>query len=139
MEASIDHSSAKELGLDIVHGIVQLQVLFDRAKVAWTLPVDMDNADGIWVKKSMLDNWTNSSLREPMIGNGVKWYSGFVPLDQPSPGAVDDWWCDQGCEVLNECLESDGAGLHEPMTWGRGLLVSSARPSMPLNQMNVLN
>jgi hypothetical protein len=27
---------------------------------------------------------------------------------------VEDWWCDQGSEVLNECLESDGAGLHEP-------------------------
>lgn len=114
VEASIGHSSAKELGLDIVHGVVQLQVLLDRAKVAWTLLVDMDNADGIWVNKSMLDIWTNSTLREPVIDNGVKWDSGFVPLDQPSPGAVEDWWCDQGREVLNECLESDGADLHEP-------------------------
>ena len=81
MKASIGHSSAKELGLNIVHGVVQLQVLLDRAKVAWTLTVGMDNVDGIWVKKSMLDNWTNSSLREPVIGNGVKWDSGFVPLD----------------------------------------------------------
>ena len=53
-------------------------------------------------------------MREPAIGNGVKLDSDFVPLDQPSPGAVEDWWCDQGREVLNECLESNGAGLHEP-------------------------
>ena len=61
-----------------------------------------------------LDNWTNSSLREPVIGNGVKWNSGFIPHDQPSPDAVEDWLCDQGREVRNECLESDGAVLHEP-------------------------
>ena len=50
----------------------------------------MDNVDDIWVKKSMLDNWTNNSLREPVIGNGDEWDSGFVPLDQPSPDAVEE-------------------------------------------------
>ena len=49
-----------------------------------------------------------------MIGDGVRWDSGVVPLDQPSPDAVEDWWCDQGGEVLKECLESDGGGLHDP-------------------------
>ena len=37
-----------------------------------------------------------------------------MPLDQPSPDAVKDWWCDQGSEVLTECLKTDGAGLQEP-------------------------
>ena len=58
-EVSIGHGSTKELGLDVVNGVVHLEVLLDRAKVSWTLPVDMDRADGIWVKKSMLENWTN--------------------------------------------------------------------------------
>ena len=116
-----------------------------KSKVSWTLPVDMDSAAGIWVKKSMLENWTNNRLREHVIGNGVKWESVFVPLDQSSLDAIEDWWCDQGSEVLNECLESDDAGLHEPgcvapdfNALGFGLLVPSARPSMSLNQLSVL-
>ena len=49
------------------------------------------------------------------FGRGtIRWDLGVVPLDKPSPGAVKGWWCYQGSEVLKECLESDGAGLHEP-------------------------
>jgi hypothetical protein len=113
VEVSIGHGSAKELGLEAVHGVVHLEVLLDRAKVSWSLPVDMNRADGIWVKKSMLENWTNSSLAEPVIGDGLKWDSGFVPLDQPSPDAVEDWWCDQEGDVLTECLKTS-VGLQEP-------------------------
>ena len=74
-EGSIGHGSTKELGLDVVNGVVHLEALLDRAKVSWTLPIDMDRANGIWVKKSMLKNWTNSSLIEPVIGDGLKWDS----------------------------------------------------------------
>ena len=90
-----------------MNGVVHLEV-------SWTLPVDMDRADGIWVKKSMLANWTNNSLVEPVIGDGLKWDSGFVSLDQPSPDVAEHWWCDQGNEVLTECLKTAGAGLQEP-------------------------
>ena len=114
VEPSLGHGSAKELGLDVVNGMVHLEVLRDRAKVSWTLQVDTDNADGVWVKETMLANWTNNSLIGPVIGDGVKWDSGLVPLDQPSHDAVEDWWCDQRSEVLTECLKTDGAGLQEP-------------------------
>ena len=71
-----------------MHGIVHLRVCLERARVAWALPIDMDNPDGIFVKQSMLGTWTCSSLREPVISDGVRWDSGVVPLDQPSPRAV---------------------------------------------------
>ena len=47
MDPSIGHGSTKELGLDVLNRVVHLQVLLGRAKVSWSLPVDMDNADGI--------------------------------------------------------------------------------------------
>jgi hypothetical protein len=102
---STGHGSSKELGLEAVNGVVHLGVFLDRAKVPWSLLVDMNRADGIWVKKSMLENWTNNSLAEPVIGDGPKWDSKFVPLDQPSPDDVEDWWCNQEGDVLLRCQQ----------------------------------
>ena len=122
--SSIGYESAKELGLEEVEGVVNLRVKLrcgceqsckcTHASCLWALAVDTERADGIVVQKSMLNTWSCSSVPEPVMGSSAKWSDNFAPLDQPSPGAVDDWWCDQSASALKECLDSEGSGLQEP-------------------------